>query len=58
MHRLKGGDFAKTLLDFAHEQRVTQLFIGHSQRDRSPIEKLIDAAEDFDVRLFPHTPAP
>jgi two-component system sensor histidine kinase KdpD len=58
VHCLKGGDFANTLLDFAHEQRITQLFIGHSQRDRSPIEKLIDAAEDFDVRLFPHTPAP
>jgi len=58
VHCLKGGDFADTLLEFAHEQRITQLFIGHSQRERSPIEKLIDAAEDFDVRLFPHTEAP
>jgi two-component system sensor histidine kinase KdpD len=58
VHCLKGGDFANTLLDFAHEQRITQLFIGHSQRDRSPIEKLIDAAEDFDVRLFPHSAVP
>ena len=57
VHCLKGGDFANTLLEFAHEQRITQLFIGHSQRDRSPIEKLIDAAEDFDVRLFPHAEA-
>jgi two-component system sensor histidine kinase KdpD len=58
VHCLKGGDFAETLLAFAHEQRITQLFLGHSQRDRSPIEKLIDAAEDFDVRLFPHTGTP
>jgi two-component system sensor histidine kinase KdpD len=58
VHCLKGGDFANTLLEFAHEQRITQLFLGHSQRDRSPIEKLIDAAEDFDVRLFPHTESP
>ncbi len=54
VHCLKGGDFAATLLAFAREQRITQLFLGHSQRDRSPVEKLIDAAEDFDVRLFPH----
>jgi two-component system sensor histidine kinase KdpD len=54
VHCMKGGDFADTLLEFAHEQRITQLFLGHSQRDRSPVEKLIDAAEDFDVRLFPH----
>jgi two-component system sensor histidine kinase KdpD len=57
VHCLKGGDFAGTLLDFAHEQRVTQLFLGHSQLERSPVEKLIDAAEDFDVRLFPHVEA-
>ena len=57
VHCLKGGDFADTLLEFAREQRITQLFLGHSQRERSPVEKLIDAAEDFDVRLFPHAEA-
>jgi two-component system sensor histidine kinase KdpD len=57
VHCLKGGDFADTLLEFAHEERITQLFLGHSQRERSPVEKLIDAAEDFDVRLFPHAEA-
>jgi two-component system sensor histidine kinase KdpD len=45
VHCLKGGDFADTLLQFAHEQRI-------------PIDKLIDAAEDFDVRLFPHPETP
>jgi len=58
LHCLLGGDFAGTLLDFARRQRVTQLYLGHSQRDRSPLEKLIDAAVDFDVRLFPHAGRP
>jgi two-component system sensor histidine kinase KdpD len=58
VHRLKAGDFVSTVLAFAHDQRITQLFLGHSQRERSPVEKLIDAAEDFDVRLFPHSEAP
>jgi two-component system sensor histidine kinase KdpD len=58
VHRLKGADFVNTLLEFAHEQRITQLFLGHSQRHRSPVEKLIAAAEDFDVRLFPHAATP
>jgi len=54
VYRLEGNDYAGTLLEFARRQRVTQLYLGHSQRDRSPVEKLIDAAIDFDVRLFPH----
>ena len=53
VHRLHGGDFINTLLNFARRERITQLFLGHSLRERSPVEKLIDAAEDFDVRLFP-----
>jgi K+-sensing histidine kinase KdpD len=50
----------ETILDFAREQRVTQLFLGHTNREqriwlsRTPIDRLIDAADDFDVRLFPH----
>ena len=60
---LKGDDFAQAILDFAREQRVTQLFIGHSFGDqrfrlvRSPVDRLIDAAEGFDIRLFPHMEA-
>jgi K+-sensing histidine kinase KdpD len=53
VHCLKGGDFVATLVDFARAQRVTQIFIGHSQGARGPIDRLIDAAEDFDVRIFP-----
>ena len=58
VHCLKAGDFVSTVLEFARDQRITQLFLGHSQRERSPVEKLIEAAEDFDVRLFPHPEAP
>ena len=60
VHCLQGTDFVETILDFAREQRVTQLFLGHTNRpqrvwlSRTPIDRLIDAAEDFDVRLFPH----
>ena len=60
IHCLKGEDFVTTILDFAREQRITQLFLGHTGRpqnawfSRGPIDRLIDAAEDFDVRLFPH----
>lgn len=61
VHCLSGDDFVETIIEFACEQRVTQLFLGHTGVDRrfwlwgrNPIERLIDAAEDFDVRLFPH----
>ncbi len=60
IHCLKGADFVETLLDFAREQRITQVFLGHTCREqrfaflRSPVDRLIDAAEDFDIRLFPH----
>jgi two-component system sensor histidine kinase KdpD len=53
VHCLKGGDFAPSVIEFAHRERVTQIFLGHTQRENSPIERLIDAAEDFDIRLFP-----
>jgi two-component system sensor histidine kinase KdpD len=60
IHSLRGEDFVATILEFAREQRITQLFLGHTGRpqrfwfSRGPIDRLIDAAEDFDVRLFPH----
>ena len=64
MHCLEGGDFVESILDFAREQRITQLFLGHTGQEsrlwfsRSPIDRLIEAAEDFDVRLFPHPETP
>ena len=58
---LHGDDFVQTILDFACEQRVTQLFLGHTGTDSGPrwwspsaIDRLIEAAETFDIRLFPH----
>jgi two-component system sensor histidine kinase KdpD len=60
VHALKGADFVDAILAFAREQRITQLFLGHTGRPerawlaRGPIDRLIDGAEGFDVRLFPH----
>ncbi len=60
VHSLQAGDLVQTILAFAREQRITQLFLGHSGRrerwpfSRGPVDRLIEAAEDFDVRIFPH----
>jgi len=60
---LKGEDFVESILAFAREQRITQLFLGHTRREqhtlfaRGPVDRIIDAAENFDVRLFPHPEA-
>jgi len=57
VHSLKGSDFVTTIVEFARTQRITQIFIGHSQGSRGPIDRLIDAAEEFDVRIFPQRDA-
>ncbi|SPE37965.1 Osmosensitive K+ channel His kinase sensor domain [Candidatus Sulfopaludibacter sp. SbA3] len=60
VHCLNAGDFVDSILEFAHQQRITQVFLGHSGREsrlgmsRNPVDRLIEAAEDFDIRLFPH----
>jgi two-component system sensor histidine kinase KdpD len=59
IHSLHGQDFVAAILNFAREQRITQLFLGHTLRGarslwRSPVDRLIDAADEFDVRIFPH----
>jgi two-component system, OmpR family, sensor histidine kinase KdpD len=60
VHCLHGADFVATILEFAREQRITQLFAGHTGQarrawtGRTPIERLIAGAEGLDVRLFPH----
>jgi two-component system sensor histidine kinase KdpD len=59
VHVLRGRDFVGAILGFARQQRITQLFLGHSQRERrwsfsrTPVDRLIEAAERVDVRLFP-----
>jgi K+-sensing histidine kinase KdpD len=61
VHVLPAGDAISAILDFAREQRITQVFIGHTQQKAwkfwapSPVDRLIQAAEGMDVRLFPHT---
>jgi two-component system sensor histidine kinase KdpD len=51
---IKGSDLAQAIVDFAHRERITQLFLGHPQKSQSAVERVIEAAEDFDIRLFPH----
>jgi len=61
---LEGPDSVEGLIRFARERGVTQIFIGHSKRRGwwnqlrgNPVERLIDAAEGIDVRVFPQEPS-
>ena len=64
VHVLEGPDPMGEIIKFAREQRVTQLFIGHTQQSswkfwaRSPVDRLISAAEGMDVRIFPQANPP
>jgi len=58
---LDSGDPAEAILNFAREHGITQIFVGHSKRtgllgrfSRGPIDRLIDEADDIDVRVFPN----
>jgi two-component system sensor histidine kinase KdpD len=58
---LEGRDPIGAIMRFARAQRVTQIFVGHSAPNRwkemwsrSPVDRLIQAANDIDVRIFPH----
>lgn len=48
------------LIEFARSQRITQMFVGHTQKpawafwSSNPLKRLIQAAEGMDVRIFPH----
>lgn len=57
---LDGEDPVDTILEYARDRGVTQLFIGHSQRSGpwariwgNPVDKLIRKSEGMDVRVFP-----
>jgi two-component system sensor histidine kinase KdpD len=61
VHVLDCSDPIAAIIRFAREQRVTQIFVGHSAPGRwkemwlgSPVDRLIRAATDIDVRIFPH----
>ena len=58
---LDGEDPVDTILDFARERGITQIFVGHSAREQwwqrltgTPLDRLIRGANDIDVRVFPH----
>jgi two-component system sensor histidine kinase KdpD len=58
---LESNDPIAAIVEFAREKRITQIFIGHSERhswrDRifgDPVLRLIRAADGIDVRVFPH----
>jgi len=58
---LDGQDPIETLLEYAHQHGITQIFVGHSTREQwwerftgTPLDRLIRGAHDIDVRIFPH----
>jgi len=59
-HILEEPDAIDAIVRFAHEHRVTQVFIGHSRQAAwkfwaaNPVDRLIQGAEGMDVRIFPH----
>jgi two-component system sensor histidine kinase KdpD len=57
---LKEEEWTAAVLRFAREHRITQIFIHHSRNERwserlfgSGVDRLIQAAEGIDVRVFP-----
>ena len=58
---LDGKNPVATILHYARERGITQLFVGHNLRrgwrsrwQGSPLDRLIHGAEGIDVRVFPH----
>lgn len=57
---LDGEDVVDTILKFAREHGITQIFVGHTSRSKwwqrfsTPLDRLIRGANDIDVRVFPH----
>ena len=59
--RLLEGDPVDAIIRFAHEHRITQIYVGHSPQPgflakfkKTFVDRLIQAAEGIDVKLFPH----
>jgi two-component system sensor histidine kinase KdpD len=58
---LDGEDPVETILQYARQHGITQVFVGHSTQERwwerytgTPLDRLIRGANDIDVRVFPH----
>jgi two-component system sensor histidine kinase KdpD len=57
---LEGSEWVEAILRFAQVGGVTQIFIGHSQRETwwerlfgSAVDRLIQTADGIDIRVFP-----
>jgi two-component system sensor histidine kinase KdpD len=57
---LEGADPVAAILEFAHEQRITQIYVGHSPAQgwwsrfrKTNVDRLIEDAEGMDVKLIP-----
>jgi two-component system sensor histidine kinase KdpD len=57
---LEQGDAMAGILEYARRERITQIYIGHTQQSswkfwkQGAVDRLIEAAAGIDVRLFPH----
>ncbi len=58
---LEGDEAVETILTFARERGVTQIFVGHSLEEGwlrrlrgSHVDRIIRGADGMDVRVFPH----
>lgn len=58
---LDGEDAVDTVLRFARQRGITQIYVGHRRRDSwwerafgSDLDRLIRSADGIDVRVFPH----
>jgi two-component system sensor histidine kinase KdpD len=56
-----GHDPVQAIVQFAREHRVTQIYMGHSpahgwwsRLKKTAVDRLLEAAEGMDVKLFPH----
>jgi two-component system, OmpR family, sensor histidine kinase KdpD len=59
---LDGEDAVNTVLRFARQRGITQIYVGQKGREKwwercfgSDLDRLIRAAEGMDVRVFPHS---
>jgi len=59
---LDGEDPVDTILRFARQRGITQIYVGHKGRESwwerafgSDLDRLIRSAEGMDVRVFPHS---
>jgi two-component system, OmpR family, sensor histidine kinase KdpD len=57
---LEGPDPVAAILQFAHEQRITQIYVGHSPAHgwwsrfrKTNVDRLIEESEGMDVKLIP-----